>query len=58
MDWSNFITAEAFDDLDAPIYRVTGVDVPMPYAAHLEAAALPQTEHVIHCIKKSLNMLK
>ena len=30
--------AKAFDFLDAPPYRVTGVDVPMPYAAHLEQA--------------------
>ena len=34
--------AQAFDDLDAPPERVTGAEVPMPYAANLEAAALPQ----------------
>lgn len=33
---------ECFDDLDAPPERVTGAEVPMPYAANLEAAALPQ----------------
>jgi pyruvate dehydrogenase E1 component beta subunit len=33
---------EAFDFLDAPVMRVTGVDVPMPYAINLEKAALPQ----------------
>ncbi len=33
---------QAFDDLDAPPERVTGAEVPMPYAANLEAAALPQ----------------
>jgi pyruvate dehydrogenase E1 component beta subunit len=32
----------AFDFLDAPPERVTGADVPMPYAANLEKAALPQ----------------
>lgn len=31
-----------FDDLDAPPERITGVEVPMPYAANLEAASLPQ----------------
>ena len=35
-------TEECFDDLDAAPERVTGAEVPMPYAANLEAAALPQ----------------
>ena len=35
---------EAFDWLDAPVQRVTGVDVPMPYAINLEKAALPQVD--------------
>ena len=34
--------AAAFDYLDAPVERVTGVDVPMPYANNLENAAVPQ----------------
>jgi pyruvate dehydrogenase E1 component beta subunit len=34
--------APAFDYLDAPIERMTGVDVPMPYAQNLEALACPQ----------------
>jgi len=32
---------QAFDDLDAPVMRVGGEDVPMPYAANLEKLALP-----------------
>jgi len=36
----------AFDDLDAPVLRVTGKDVPMPYAANLEKLALPTGEEV------------
>ena len=36
----------AFDDLDAPVLRVTGKDVPMPYAANLEKLALPTGEDV------------
>ena len=35
------ITEQAFDHLDAPIQRVTGADVPMPYAKRLEQAAIP-----------------
>ncbi len=39
-------TEECFDDLDAPPERVTGAEVPMPYAANLEAAALPQVNSI------------
>jgi pyruvate dehydrogenase E1 component beta subunit len=42
----------AFDDLDAPIERVTGADVPMPYNKHLERAAKPSPEHVIEAVKR------
>jgi pyruvate dehydrogenase E1 component beta subunit len=41
----------AFDYLDAPLVRVCGEDVPMPYAKNLEAAALPDIEKVITAVK-------
>ena len=41
----------AFDWLDAPVVRVTGKDVPMPYAANLERLALPQVEDVVAAAK-------
>jgi pyruvate dehydrogenase E1 component beta subunit len=41
----------AFDHLDAPVRRVTGKDVPMPYAANLERLALPQTADVVEAAK-------
>ena len=41
------INEKAFDYLDAPIMRVTGKDVPMPYAANLEALALPQSDDIV-----------
>jgi pyruvate dehydrogenase E1 component beta subunit len=41
----------AFDHLDAPVHRVTGKDVPMPYAANLERMALPQIDDVIRAAK-------
>ena len=41
-----------FDDLDAPVLRVAGADVPMPYAANLEKLALPQIEDIITAAKK------
>ena len=44
------VVAEAFDYLDAPPVRVTGKDVPMPYAANLEKLALPSTDDVIAAV--------
>lgn len=41
----------AFDYLDAPVMRVTGADVPMPYAANLEALALPQVGTIVDAAK-------
>lgn len=46
------VTELAFDELDAPVERVTGVEVPMPYAANLEAAALPTVADVFTAAKK------
>jgi pyruvate dehydrogenase E1 component beta subunit len=40
-----------FDHLDAPVLRVTGKDVPLPYAANLEKLALPSTGDVIAAVK-------
>lgn len=36
-----------FDELDAPVERVTAWDIPLPYARHLEHASLPQVEHIV-----------
>jgi pyruvate dehydrogenase E1 component beta subunit len=46
--------AEAFDYLDAPVERVTGVDVPMPYAINLEKSALPQQENITNAVRRTL----
>ncbi|QXQ07973.1 pyruvate dehydrogenase complex E1 component subunit beta [Sphingosinicellaceae bacterium] len=43
---------EGFDDLDAPVLRVTNEDVPLPYAANLEKLALLKVEDVIEAAKK------
>ena len=43
---------DAFDYLDSPVVRVTGEDVPMPYAANLEKLALPQTEKIVAAAKR------
>ncbi|MCH2038786.1 MAG: alpha-ketoacid dehydrogenase subunit beta, partial [Rickettsiales bacterium] len=48
---SAFITENAFDDLDAEILRVTGKDIPLPYAANLEKLALPQADDIINAVK-------
>jgi pyruvate/2-oxoglutarate/acetoin dehydrogenase E1 component len=41
------IQEQAFDWLDAPVQRVTGADIPMPYSKPLEQAAFPHEEHVV-----------
>jgi pyruvate dehydrogenase E1 component beta subunit len=48
------IQEQAFDYLDAPIQRVTGADVPMPYSKRLEQAAIPHEEHVIRAAMETL----
>jgi pyruvate dehydrogenase E1 component beta subunit len=45
------ITEQAFYELDKPVQRLCSAEVPMPYAKHLEQAALPQTEGIIAAIK-------
>jgi pyruvate dehydrogenase E1 component beta subunit len=44
------VMEQAFDYLDAPVIRVTGKDVPMPYAANLEKLALPNVDEVIAAV--------
>jgi pyruvate dehydrogenase E1 component beta subunit len=46
------ITVQAFDYLDAPALKVSGKDVPMPYAANLEKLALPAVKDVIDAVKQ------
>jgi pyruvate dehydrogenase E1 component beta subunit len=45
------IMEQAFDHLDAPLSRICGADVPMPYAANLEALALPKTDDIVAAAK-------
>jgi pyruvate dehydrogenase E1 component beta subunit len=45
------VALDAFDYLDAPPVKVTGADVPMPYAANLEKLALPSVEQVVEAAK-------
>lgn len=44
-----------FDELDAPVERVTGCDIPMPFAANLERMALPQVEDIVAVVKRVCN---
>ncbi len=46
------IMEDAFDSLDAPVARVCSAEVPMPYAKHLEAAALPQTDEIVRAAQE------
>ena len=47
------VMERAFDHLDAPVLRVGGADVPMPYAANLERLALPDAERIAAAAKRA-----
>jgi pyruvate/2-oxoglutarate/acetoin dehydrogenase E1 component len=49
---SAFITEQAFDDLDAPVERVTGASAPMPYARNLERAKTPSKERIMDAVRR------
>src|SRR5437762_5979234 len=46
------IAEQAFDFLDAPVKRVSGVDVPMPYAKNLEDMAIPDVERIVAAVRE------
>ena len=50
----SLIQERAFDDLDAPVARVCGADVPMPYNKRLEMAALPSEEQIVEAVRGML----
>ena len=49
------IYEQVFDELDAPVGRVSGADVPLPYARELEQACIPHAEDVVRAVKKILS---
>ena len=48
------IVEQGFDYLDWPVQRVCSAEVPMPYAKHLEDAALPQADKIVAAVKEML----
>ncbi|MDQ3466907.1 MAG: alpha-ketoacid dehydrogenase subunit beta [Chloroflexota bacterium] len=48
------IQEQAFDDLDAPVERVSGAEVPAPYARNLETAAFPSEEQIVSAVRRAL----
>lgn len=48
---SSLMMEHAFDDLDAPVKRIAGIDVPMPYADNLVKLTLPQTDWVVNAVR-------
>jgi len=51
------INEQAFYELDAPMARVCTAEVPLPYAKHLEDAALPNPEKIVKAVKKTMEQL-
>ena len=50
------LESEAFDYLDAPIERISGADIPMPYAKNFEDRSLPNAQVIIKVVKRNLNI--
>lgn len=48
------IMEKAFYDLDAPVQRLCGVEVPIPYPAHLEETSIPQKNDIVNAVKKMI----
>ena len=44
--------SEAFDYLDAPMERITGAEIPMPYSISIERLAVPQVENIVRGVLK------
>lgn len=51
------VVEESFEYLDAPVERIAGADVPMPYAANLERMAVPQVIIPLHLLAKMVESL-
>jgi pyruvate dehydrogenase E1 component beta subunit len=52
---SSRIMEKAFYELDAPVQRLCGVEVPIPYPLHLEDAAIPQKKDIVNAVKKMMS---
>jgi 2-oxoisovalerate dehydrogenase E1 component len=46
------LAEEAFFELDAPLARICSEEVPIPFAQHLEQAAIPQTSKIVEAVRK------
>jgi pyruvate dehydrogenase E1 component beta subunit len=53
---STIMESDAFDYLDAPAVRVTGADIPMPYAEQLETACMPTAQDIVHTVRNILKV--
>ncbi|PRD21194.1 UNVERIFIED_CONTAM: Pdhb [Trichonephila clavipes] len=53
---ARIMESAAFDYLDAPVVRVSGADIPMPYTKSLEPLAIPQPQDVVLAVKRVLNV--
>ena len=50
--------SSAFDYLDAPLERITGFDVPTPYAINIEKMAFPSVDNIVNTVRKVCHGLK
>jgi len=54
-EFAAFVTEQAFDDLDAPVERVTGANAPMPYARNLEKLKTPSKDKILAAVRRVCN---
>lgn len=47
--------SEAFFYLDAPVARISGLDIPTPYAFNLEELTFPKTNNIVNAVRNTLN---
>lgn len=50
---ASIMETDAFDHLDAPLERITGADIPMPYSVSIERLAVPQVENIVNGVLKA-----
>ena len=55
---SVIMESQAFNYLDAPVERITGLDIPLPYAPNLEIMSLPQVNNIVNSIRRTCYGLK
>ena len=55
---ASIMETDAFDYLDAPLERITGADIPMPYSVTIERLAVPQVQNIVNGVLRAVHRKK